>query len=69
VTKWNDASNQYDISECVSYGIFEVSQDTIMVEESQHYFSLKIVRMYHDPLDETMTESRYDNIGIWGADG
>ena len=68
MTKFNSSTGQNDISECVSYGIFEVAQDKILIDESQQYFHIRIVRMYHDEDDRTLTEPRYSNIGIWNGD-
>lgn len=35
---------------CVSYGIFEVAQDKIVVDESQLYFDVRISRNYYGEL-------------------
>lgn len=37
---------------CVSYGIFEVSQDKIVVDESQLYFDVRISRNHFAEVDK-----------------
>ena len=39
--------SKHGCSECTSYGVFEIPYNNITVDESQLYFDIRVVRMYH----------------------
>lgn len=49
---------------CVSYGIFEVAQDQIAVEESMLYFDIRVHRLFYD--DEAAEQTTCDD---WRGSG